>query len=271
MKPAGYKGMDSEDASLKKIAGHVNEEDYAKLIGGEVNKSGQTKKTDVLDSKHGTHSVKSGKKWQIFLFSRSRLDSNTILAGLGNISSLLLNCIDALPQDRAQREANRSFSKLALQEPMRALASELKNPKLLRAFLQKAAFDADKVDYLAILPASFDQTEAKITDKRFYVFDAEEVVNSIFRKITVTNSKRGGKGQVDAQKVVFRYEFDSGKCFNIGEIEIRTDISNYRRAKMWFDAKRILTLLQENIPEKESTISQIHLYGKAEKLNQLNK
>ena len=270
MKAAGHKGMDSDDASLKKIAGHVNEYDYAKLIGGDVNRSGQTKKTDVLDSKHGTHSVKSGKKWQIFLFSKNRLDNNTILAGLGKISSLLRKCIAAVPEDRAQRERNKRVSKLALQEPMRALTDELKNPKLLKAFLQKAAFDADKVDYLAILPASFDQTKAKIDDKCFHVFDAKEVVNSICKGIEVTNSKRRGKGQEDAQKVVFRYKFDSGKELNIAEIEIRTDPSNYRKAKMWFDAERILQLLQENISEEESKISQIRLYGKAKKLNHLN-
>lgn len=44
------KGMSPEEASMRKIAGHLNEHDYAKLIGATVNKGSHTRKKDVMDS-----------------------------------------------------------------------------------------------------------------------------------------------------------------------------------------------------------------------------
>lgn len=255
-----HKGMESAEASAKKIGGHLNEFDYAELIGGEVNKGSQTSKKDVVDVKHGTHSVKSGKKWQIFLYGRSRFESDTVLKGIGDVSSLLINCIESLPPTREEREANPEESKLRLQAPMRALASELEKPKILAAFLHKAAFEGGEVNYWAILPPTVDQTRAELDQKAFHVFHADDVITTIVNNIQVVNSKARNRTQRDDQKVVFR----SGK--NLGEIEIRTDPTNYRRAKMWFMAAEVLNLLRFNVEFAGNPHPQIYVYGQAKNL-----
>jgi len=271
-KQPGYKGMESEDASLKKIAGHVNEDDYAELIGGQVNKGTQTDKKDVIDISHRTHSVKSGKKWQMFLYSRSRLEENTVLQGIGNIANLIIACIDSVPasrDDRQKSDSSKQAAKIALQKPMQELASELQNPKIFKAFIQKTAFEDGQVDYLAILDPDIDQTSAKLDEKKFFVFNAKECVEIICYKAIVMNSKAQGKGQMDDQKVVFKAPNlkKPNSYVNIGEIEIRTDKQNYRRAKMWFDAKRILSLLIREISDFKELSPQIYVYGKAKRLN----
>lgn len=83
------------------------------------------------------------------------------------------------------------------------------------------------------------------------------------------NSKAQGKGQMDDQKVVFKAPNlkKPNSYVNIGEIEIRTDKQNYRRAKMWFDAKRILSLLIREISDFKELSPQIYVYGKAKRLN----
>ena len=70
MKPPGYKGMESDEAQMKKVAGHTNEDDYASILGGRVTRGSHTGKTDVVDFNDGRHSVKSGKRsWQVFLYA----------------------------------------------------------------------------------------------------------------------------------------------------------------------------------------------------------
>lgn len=256
--------MDPKEASLKKIAGHINEYDYAKLIGGEVNLGSQSDKKDVVDSYHGTHSVKSGKKWQIFLYSRSRLESDAIFQGIGNTAGCLVDCLDSLPEDREQREMSKDHYKNQLKAPMIRLAQELKDEKIMRAFFQTAAFKAGQVDYLAILDPSINQTRAKIRDKKFHIFDAGECVDRICESVLVDNSRARGRGQTDAQKVVFKIpKADSDSYLNLGEIEIRTDAQNYRRAKMWLEAARTLDFLQRKIGNAARLTPQLTVYGKA--------
>ena len=84
------RAMTSEQASLKKISGHVNEYDFAELIGGEVNLGAPTDKKDVIDRQHRSHSVKGGTWWQIFLYARSRLLHNTIFRGIGNLADFMI-------------------------------------------------------------------------------------------------------------------------------------------------------------------------------------
>ena len=93
------------------------------------------------------------------------------------------------------------------------------------------------MDYWSILPPSVDQTRAELDQKAFHVFHVEDVISTIVDNIQVVNSKARNRTQRDDQKVVFR----TGKV--LGEIEIRTDRHNYRRAKMWFLAAEVLRLL----------------------------
>lgn len=258
--PPGYKGMESGEASAKKISGHLNEYDYAQLIGGQVNKGSQTSKKDVIDALHGTHSVKSGKKWQIFLYGKSRFEQDTVLRGIGEVSAIVIECIDSLPVRREDRERNKEAAKLALQSPMRMLAEELKKPRILEAFLHMAAFDGGEVNYWAILPPDIDQTRAELSEKGFHVFHVDDVVKTISGNIEVVNSKAHNRTQTDDQKVVFR-------CGTVlGEIEIRTDQRHYGRVKMWFLAKKVLEVLRENIVFEGNPHPQVSVYGRAKSL-----
>lgn len=94
---AKTRGMTSEAASAKKLRGHRLEQRFAEMIGGRVNRGSQQAKKDILDQNDRTHSVKSGKYWQIFLYRRSRLESNTIFQGL-QLSELMIECLDVFPK-----------------------------------------------------------------------------------------------------------------------------------------------------------------------------
>lgn len=259
------KGMSSEQASLKKISGHINESDYAELIGVKKSHGDGKRKKDVVDLQGNAHSVKSGKKWQIFLYAKSRLQSNTVLQGIGDIAPLMIACINSLPKTREERESNPAKAKSALQAPMRALADELQKPHILNAFFQKAAFEAGEVDYWALLPTKIDQTQAAITEKCFHVFDAKEAVRELCRHLVVGNSRARHRGETDAQKVVFRDKQQ------IGEIELRTDKFHYGEIKMWLNAKYVVPLLQERIPMADRHANgQIIAYGKARRFKPSN-
>lgn len=260
------KGMSAAQASSKKRGGHINEQHFAKLIGGCVNPVDHTRKQDVHDLTRGwRYSVKSGKKWQIFLYGKNRLETNTILQGIAQISPLMIKCIDTLPKTRDMREKNPTRYKEMLQTPMRKLAKELSKEKILRAFLSKSLFDAGQVEFLAILPSSIDQTTASLNDKKFHVFSAEEVITGLWKGMTVTNSQARGIGQTDAQKVIFRAAIDN-KPRNIGEIELRTDNQNYGLVKFWLQSNLVLPMLAEHIPESGNIGRQIILHGKARKI-----
>ena len=83
----------SEISSEKKLGGHQRESDYAKLIGG--NCLHGTQKGDVKDKQGNLHSVKSGKKWQVFLYGYSRISNSRYL-------NILRSCLDAFPEDYKQ-------------------------------------------------------------------------------------------------------------------------------------------------------------------------
>lgn len=254
--------MTPENASRVKRGGHLNEDHYAELIGGEVDKVDVTGKKDVIDKQHRTHSVKGGeKKWQIFLYGRNRLITNTILQGIGDVADHLVSCLDSLPKTRSERESDKQYYKDMLKQPMRDLRDAIDKPKILPAFFHKAFFNAGEVNYLAILPTDID-VFADIKEKIYHIFDGKEAIDVICGNIEITNSKKRGRGQTDDQKVVFRTNR------NIGEIEIRTDPSNYGKAKMWMDANLTFNLLKEHIPFSNAADrlgNQLLLYGKAKR------
>ena len=83
----------SKISSEKKKAGHKNEVTFAKLIGGVVKKG--TRKGDVLDRFGNLHSVKGGKKWQIFLYTLGRISKCLHL-------NILKPCIESFPDNYDQ-------------------------------------------------------------------------------------------------------------------------------------------------------------------------
>ena len=240
--------MSSEQASAKKRAGHKLEREFAELIDGEVNAGAQTDKKDVIDKQHRTHSVKGGAWWQIFLYGRSRLEKNSIFQGLGNLASLMIDCIDAFPKEREEYLNNKHRYKTKLQQPMQMLAEELQDGNIKQAFFSKALFNAGEVNYLSVW---------RKADQTFNIFSNEDVVNILTTHLQVTNSKARTPTQYDAQKVLLRVNK------NAGEIEIRTDSDiHYRQIKCRFNAKLITGLLIDNY-ESNLVKQGLLTYGKA--------
>ena len=221
------RAMTSERASLKKIGGHLREHEFAALISGEVSADSGQEKKDVIDQQHKWHSVKGGTYWQIFLYRRSRLVSNTILQAIGGVSEALIACIDALPDDRAEYKRNPLPYKLAIQAPMLRLAETLNDDRVRAAFYEKALFNGGEVQYLSVI--DFDEI--------WHVFPSRFVVNYL-SNLVISNSKAFCAGQFDAQKVLIK------DGVNIGEIELRTDSDqHYREAKFRINGKKLLASL----------------------------
>lgn len=250
--------MTSESASLKKIAGHVNEYDFAQIIGGEVNLGSQTDKKDVIDKQHRFHSVKGGKWWQIFLYRRNRLQSNTILQGIGDLAPLMIQCLDSFPEHFQDYEQDKIAAKIRLQEPMRRLCAELQKPSILPAFFNKAMFNGGEVNYLSVLPSDIPNTEP-IESKRFHIFTQIDVVSALSERLEIANSKARNRSQMDAQKVILRHN-----GVNVGEIEVRTDSRiHYKEMKFRLSAVKILALLIESMDAKQEVSEQTIAYGNA--------
>lgn len=254
--------MPTAVASRKKVTGHKNERTFAALIGGDVGRLPHTGKTDVRDRRGRTYSVKGGTWWQIFLYRRSRFETNTVFQGrtIGRVPELMVACIDAFPEERSSYLANRDRYKLRLQVPMRRLRDELSKPRFLRAFLNKALFNGGEVDYFVILPKEL--TNVSDARKKFHVFAREDVVRALADVMEITNSVARRSGEFDAQKVLFRYQEK-----NFGEFEIRTDSNqHYREAKFRVNGPTVLRILKRSVKPAQKTNGQIIVYGSASKL-----
>ena len=246
--------MSSDDASLKKMSGHVRESDFAQLVGGSVYDGPPTDKTDVIDGQGGSHSIKGGQWWQIFLYSRSRFENNTGFIDLGNVASLMIRCIDSLPEDWEAYKMNKEPAKHRLQEPMRLLKAELVKPDIRPAFYEKAIFNGKEVDYWSLRPLYIHQDK----ETEFHIFAREDVVRVLSDELDIQNSRARGRGQTDAQKVIFRLNK------NVGEIELRTDrLEKYRLAKMRLHGPSILDLLTHIIPGERQITDELIAHGNA--------
>lgn len=257
---AKRRAMSSAHASEVKTAGHRNEVDFATLIGGQVQMGSHTDKKDVIDRRHGSHSVKAGTWWQIFLYGRERLRTDAIFQGLGQVADIMIACLDAFPPARAGYLRDKVSAKQRLQPEMQKLLAELQNPKIFRAFLDKALFDGGNADYLSVFPG---RANTPAASKHFHVFHKDDVVNSLLADVTLQNSKARRAGEMDAQKVTFRSDI-LGR--NIGEIEVRTDSDvHYREMKFRVHAESVMQILTSEISESSQLHSQLTTYGRAVK------
>ena len=239
------KGMKTEVARDKKLRGHRAEEEFAGRVGGEVYRRGGRKK-DVRDRHGDFYSVKAGeKKWQIFLYAESRFLGDAVFQALNGIGDVFVRCLRAFPPEHSEYLRDKPRFKEALKAPMRELRETLARPVKLKAFLKESLF-ADGVDYLAVKDGG-----------KFHVFHADDALN-LLSQMSAENSRRRGHGQTDCQKVVFKRE---GKT--MGEIEIRTDKDNYRRAKFWMSKPLTLEWMRAGVPAAPDSRPGIMTYGKA--------
>ena len=255
------RAMSSEQASEVKTAGHRNEYDFAKLIGGEVNLGSHTDKKDVIDSQHRTHSVKAGTWWQIFLYGRDRLETNTIFQGLGEVASIMIDCIDAYPPTFLEYQADKLSVKKRLQPEMRRLLEELGKPRIFSAFLNKALFDGGNADYLSLF---LGKASMPREDKIFHIFYKDDVVKALAEDVNLRNSKARHSGQMDDQKVTF---YSTLKKRIIGEIEDRHDSpAHYRQMKFRLNAQSVFDILESSISRTNQARSQVITHGRAAQL-----
>ncbi len=249
------RAMTSAAASTKKVAGHEREHEFAALINGKVHTGDHTGKKDVVDKSCLAHSVKGGKVWQIFLYRRSRFVNNTEFQGIGDVTKIAIECIDAFPSTFAAYEANKPAAKAKLQIPMRKLCAELNKSLVFAGFIQKAFFNGNEVDYLTVK-----------SNEKFHVFASADVVD-ICKKFNVENSKARKAGETDDLKVLLKFPvYPSTRFVNIGEIEMRNDSDqHYQEVKFRINAENFLKILQKEVSGGFEERGKIIVYGKARK------
>jgi len=244
------RAMSSAQASWVKRKGHADAREFAELLGiGKEFRSEPQAKKDVIDTEGYSYSVKSGeKKWQIFLYGKSRFQTDFTFQGMNGLGELFLQCIDSFPESRNDYLQNKNLYKTQLQKPMRELAERLKQKRLLSSFIDKSMFNSGEVDFLVIK-----------YENLFHVFLGKEVVQILSDNFEVENSKARNQGQMPAQKVVF-------KCLGktIGEIEMRNDSElHYREIKFRLAKNPTFDLLKSKIAQAEKFNDRIILYSKA--------
>lgn len=246
--------MTTTQASEKKKVGHINERHFAEIIGGEVVKG--THKNDVIDKQGNNHSVKGGQYWQIFLYRKSRLLTNTEFQDIGRVANLMVTCLDVFPQNRKNYESDKVHFKTLLRAPMRDLYEEIRKPNIFPELLSKAIFNGKEVDYLSILTPCMSNS-LSASEKRYHIFTRDDVVSLLSTHLEVSNSRAIKKGDMPEQKVIFRY---AGR--NVGEIEIRNESDKHYKEMKWrFEACGIFALL--DVLERFSLSEQIYVRGRA--------
>jgi len=244
------KAMTSQKASYVKKKGHADAREFAELLGiGKEYRSEPQAKKDVIDLEGHSYSIKSGeKKWQIFLYGKTRFEKDYTFRGMNALGDLFLRCIESFPEKRKDYLRNKEKYKRRLQNPMRELCQRLRERRLLAAFIDKAMFNSGEVDFLVIKDQEL-----------FQVFWGREVVETLSSNYVVENSKAKMKNQFDNQKVIFKV---SGRTH--GEIEMRNDSEiHYREVKFWLDKKLTLHLLKSQIGKVQNLTSKIIIHGKA--------
>ena len=282
-------------SSAKKKGGHKNEGIYASLIQGEVIKG--TQKGDVKDQLDFQYSVKSQKKWQIFLYSHDRIASSKYL-------KILKPSLEAFPIDSeiyfrdrvrciefkeayVRKHGREEAKKLTNQEVIEAIGENvyvksktnlahatsevsriLTDKTFLRNFLAEALFAIDEVSYLAILDTTFKR------DNIFKTFDREDVLDILSENLIPGTSKAGHAPEdfnVSGQKTLLRYTLGESTDKNIVEIEIRNDSdTKYRLVRFNMYSKDALFLLTEKLGDKMpmSPKNGLQYFGRAKRISE---
>lgn len=284
----------SSTSSEKKLGGHSREEAFADYINGSVIKG--TQKADVKDVLGNHYSVKSGKKWQIFLYSYNRISASNQLKILQHCLDCFTNDTESYFKDRIKciaykenyvqkygKEKTKHLSnsvveedlglneyissKNKLREKTALVRDTLKDPTTLRSFLDEAIFNCNEVSLWAIKDTTYN------CDSIFKVFAREDVLDIFCNEISIEISKAGNIPEdynVNGQKTLLRYT-KGGKPKNIGEIEVRNDSEiKYKLVRFNMYSKDVLELLlsKRNNLSSSRLGSNVIAFGKAiQKMN----
>lgn len=248
----GRRGGSADQAREYRQAGHDDALIFALLLG--LNRdydNDKRAKKDVIDPSGDAHSLKSGnRKWQIFLYRRSRFESDDGFQALNGVGSLLIHCIDAFPPRYQDYVQNKDAAKRRLRTPMRELKDRFQRKALLRAFLMKSIFNGGEVNYLTICD-----------EARYHVYRNTDVVRVLGDALSVANST--SRSSIPDQKVVFKFE---GK--NVAELEMRNDSpQHYGEVRFNMLKKPFLHLLRTFKPSPFDKVARysgdIIVYGEA--------
>ena len=240
----------SDQARGYRQAGHDIALRFAQCLGlDEDYRNDRAAKKDVIDPSGDSHSVKAGqRKWQIFLYRRSRFVEDDGFQALNGVGSLLIHCIDAFPPRFEDYRGNEDAAKERLRTPMRELKDRFQRKALLRAFLMKSIFNGGEVDYLTIWH-----------DEQFHVFRNRDVIRAMGEAFVVDNSQARNRNQYPEQKVVFKH---MGR--NVGELEMRNDSrQHYQEVRFNMNKDPTVRLLFASITDSDDFSSEVRRYGEA--------
>ena len=252
MRKQTKRALSSNNARRIRQRGYDDAREFALSIGlSSDSKNDPRAKKDVSDPSGDAHSVKSGeKKWQIFLYRLERFWSDDAFGAMNGIGDLLAECINVFPPTFPAYQRNKTAAKERLRRPMRKLAELLQEKRRMRAFLNKALFNAGEVNYLTV------KHEGK-----FHVFLNRDVVRVFSDNLEVCNSKALTAGQMPEQKVLFRYN-----GLNLGELEMRNDSeTHYREVRFNMIKPKVMGLLFAKIPFIQAFNEVVWIYGNASK------
>ena len=242
------RGSDPEQARITRQRGHDNALAFAQAIGMQADyRNDPAAKKDVIDPSGDAHSLKSGeKRWQIFLYGRTRFEEDDGFQALDGVGELLIHCIDAFPPNMADYVTSKNAYKQRLRTPMRELRDRFQRKALLRAFLMKSIFNGGEVNYLTILNQGV-----------YHVFLNAEVVRTMGDAFEVVNSGSRGDDPPE-QKVLFRY-----RNGNVGELEMRNDSArHYQQVRFNMLVQPAMELLFTITPKRQFN-SLVMVYGAA--------
>ncbi|MDR3130264.1 MAG: hypothetical protein LBU18_01825 [Treponema sp.] len=244
------RGLSSADARKIRQAGHDDALEFALLIGLKHDyKNDPRAKKDVIDPAGDAHSVKSGnKKWQLFLYGINRFRDDDFFQTMNGIGQLLVQCIEAFPENFDDYLKDKRSSKERCRIPMRKLAELLQEKRRVKAFINKSMFNGGEVNYLTIKH-----------DGIFHVFINKEVVQVFADNVSVFNSQAYSANQVPEQKVIFKYE-----NLNLAELEMRNDSAvHYKEIRFNMVKPRMMKLLFSTIACNGIYNDKIYIYGDA--------
>lgn len=279
----------SATSSEKKLSGHSSEAEFALSMGGNVIHG--TQMGDIRDRNGNLYSVKTGKKWQIFLYNYKRISESIHLR-------ILQDCLDSFTEDYDKYNEDRikciefkenyikihgrkqakliqncvledhlghneyMHAKNLLQKTTAAVKQKLENKIILRSFLNEAMFNNDQVSLLAIQDTTY------LNDNLFKVFSRDDILDIFCEAIYPDLSKAGNVPEdhnVGGQKTLLRY-LKGARPKNIAEIEIRNDSRDkFRLVRFNMYSKDVLSLLlKANSSKKAKKINEkIMAYGLA--------
>lgn len=247
------RALSTDAARAVRQKGYDDALEFALAIGLTADyKNNPQSKKDVIDPSGDAHSVKSGEiKWQIFLYRSSRFGTDDAFVVMNGIGELLSNCIECFPQSFDDYIKDKISAKKRLQIPMRKLAEKLREKSRLRAFLRKSLFNGEEVDYLTVKQNGL-----------FHVFLNEDVIDTLGENLAVGNSKKRAEGQMDDQKVVFKYN-----NVNLGELEMRNDtFTHYKEIRFNMIKPKVVSLLLDKIPVIKEYSAKVFVHGNASRV-----